>query len=82
MERFSLSVPEFCSLRTYHTLYRVDSKKRKKEKERKEGKNKRKKGEPDALSERKLGYLLVELAADLDHPKSNWILFVVLAMLG
>jgi len=63
-------------------LYRVDSKKRKKEKERKEGKNKRKKGEPDALSERKLGYLLVELAADLDHPKSNWILFVVLAMLG
>jgi len=39
-------------------------------------------GEPDALSERKLGYLLVELGADLDHPKSNWILFVVLAMLG
>ena len=78
MERFSLSVPEFCSLRTYHTLYRVDSKKKKERKE----KTKEKKGEPDALSERKLGYLLVELAADLDHPKSNWILFVVLAMLG
>jgi len=78
LERFSLSVPEFCSLRTYHTLYRVDSKKKKERKE----KTKEKKGEPDALSERKLGYLLVELAADLDHPKSNWILFVVLAMLG
>ena len=78
MERFSLYVPEFCSLRTYHTLYRVDSKKKKERKE----KTKEKKGEPDALSERKLGYLLVELAADLDHPKSNWILFVVLAMLG
>ena len=78
MERFSLSVPEFCSLRTYHTLYRVDSKKKKERKE----KTKEKKGEPDALSERKLGYLLVDLAADLDHPKSNWILFVVLAMLG
>ena len=78
MERFSLFVPEFCSLRTYHTLYRVDSKKKKERKE----KTKEKKGEPDALSERKLGYLLVELAADLDHPKSNWILFVVLAMLG
>jgi len=64
-------------------LYRVDSKK-KKERKRKKGrkKQKKKKGEPDALSERKLGYLLVELAADLDHPKSNWILFVVLAMLG
>ena len=70
-------------MRTYHTLYRVDSKKKKerKKKERNE-KTKEKKGEPDALSERKLGYLLVELAADLDHPKSNWILFVVLAMLG
>jgi len=78
LERFSLYVPEFCSLRTYHTLYRVDSKKKKERKE----KTKEKKGEPDALSERKLGYLLVELAADLDHPKSNWILFVVLAMLG
>jgi len=63
-------------------LYRVDSKKRKERKRKKGRKNKRKKGEPDALSERKLGYLLVELAADLDHPKSNWILFVVLAMLG
>ena len=63
-------------------MYRVDSKKRKERKRKKGRKNKRKKGEPDALSERKLGYLLVELAADLDHPKSNWILFVVLAMLG
>jgi hypothetical protein len=42
----------------------------------------KKKGDPDALSERKLGYLLVELAADLDHPKSNWILFVALDMVG
>ena len=46
------------------------------------GQKEGKKGDPDALSERKLGYLLVDLAADLDHPKSNWILFVVLAMLG
>jgi len=35
-------------------LYRVDSKKKKERKE----KTKEKKGEPDALSERKLGYLL------------------------
>ena len=69
-------------MRTYHTLYRVDSKKKKKKKKGRKEKTKEKKGEPDALSERKLGYLLVELAADLDHPKSNWILFVVLAMLG